>query len=228
MVFDKNTYQRELMRKRRAEAKAKLLDNKVDTPLDNKPESLLDNKPDNKPDNIPDSESNNTSEQINNDKEIKVKTESGKRGRPKGKNKVRLPMSPESFADFSVSVDNLALGITSKDSLKDYEKQSIRLAAMEMAKIMDIPIALVVGNYGITMVIPHVSRYVDKQNEKTDWEIRKIQEELKAKGIDIDIKELKFGDRNKIKERIEKELELGKMKQSMHSANKEDNGDVIL
>ena len=221
------------MRKRRAEAKAKKLeeqnkaDNKVDNTPDNKDGHILDNTSDNKVDNTSseDKVDNASSEEINKQEEIKVKTESGKRGRPKGKNKVRLPMSPESFADFSVSVDNLALGITSKDTLKDYEKESIRLAAIEMAKIMDIPIALVVGNYGITMVIPHVSRYVDKQNEKTDWEIRKIQEELKAKGVDVDIKDLKFGDRRKIKERIEKELELSKMKQTMRT---KDDDDVIL
>ena len=238
------------MRKRRAKEKAKKLaqaesgkqsDNESGKQPDNESTNesgkQSDNESGKQPDNEsgkqPDNESgkqpdNESHKQVENE-EVKVKTESGKRGRPKGKGKsIRLPMSPESFADFSVSVDNLALGITSKDSLRDYEKQSIKLAAVEMAKVMDIPIAMVYANYGITMVMPHVSRYVDKQNEKADWEIKKIKEELKAKGIEIDEKELKFGNRDKIKQRIEKELELSKMKQNINKTVGDNEDDIIL
>ena len=218
--FDKNVYMRDYMREYRKKKKEAgkdtgIIPDKEDVKDSGKePDKVIDNK----------------------DGTVSVSVESGKKkadGKKGNKKNIRLPMTPESFADFSVSLDELTVNLAHKDKLKDYEKTTIKSAAMEMAKVVEIPIFMVVGNYGFAMVLPHITRYVDKQNEKADWEIRKIQEELKAKGVNISAEELKYGNKEKIKERIDKEIELNEMKKRYQTGNVKqsvsgDGEDVIL
>ena len=226
--FDKNMYMRDYMREYRKKKKEAGKDtgneiNKEDVKESGKePNKVIDNNIAKVPD--------------NKDGTVSVNVESGNKkaeGKKGKKKNIKLPMTPESFADFSISLDELTVNLAHKDKLKDYEKTTIKSAAMEMAKVVEIPIFMVVVNYGFVMVLPHISRYVDKQNEKADWEIRKIQEELKAKGVNISAEELKYGNKEKIKERIDKEIELNEMKKRYQTGNVKqsingDGEDVIL
>lgn len=226
--FDKNVYMRDYMREYRKKKKEAGKDtgeeiNKEDVKESGKePNKVIDNNIAKVPD--------------NKDGTVSVNVESGNKkaeGKKGKKKNIKLPMTPESFADFSISLDELTVNLAHKDKLKDYEKTTIKSAAMEMAKVVEIPIFMVVGNYGFAMVLPHITRYVDKQNEKADWEIRKIQEELKAKGVNISTEELKYGNKEKIKERIDKEIELNEMKKRYQTGNVKqsisgDGEDVIL
>ena len=187
-IYQRN-YQREYQRKKKLERQG----------IENKPEA---DKPEVKNEPEPDNPEIKNEEKITMPKAPK---------RRKGK-VMRNPMTPESFGDFSVSADSLLVSALHKDKLKDYERDYIKQSGMQLAQSYQIPAMMLFINYGMAMTLPHVSRYVDKVNEKKDWEIKKIQAEIKTMGKDISLDELKTQDASKLLEQMKKESELKTLK----------------
>jgi hypothetical protein len=108
-----------------------------------------------------------------------------KKPKKKGDWKKSVPMNPEGFANMSVGIEKLTLNVHKDKVLKAEEEQFIRSSATQMAELYEIPKLLVVIQYGASMVMPHIARYMTAQSEK-------VEIENESKKIDLEEKKRKL------------------------------------
>ena len=155
-------------------------------------------------------------EPISNDNIMLKKVEQSEKGKRKGKNdKPKFKMLPEQFANFSIGIEKTSLAFTKNPILSEHEETYIKSASEDVAGLYDVPKMVILINYGISMTLPHITRYLDVKIKKEELEIMKLKTELEKMGIDINTQELAFmdkSDRDKLIEKAKKEKELKSLK----------------
>lgn len=118
-----------------------------------------------------------------------IKNPNPKENKKGKKKKIITPMTPDGFADFSVSTEKTTLAFR-KAKLEPADQHHIENSAKALAGIYNIPEALIIGDYIIAMVTPHVTLTLDRMSAKEELEIIQLSDELRNKGYDVDTKTL--------------------------------------
>lgn len=142
-------------------------------------------------------ENENVNENVNNNenKETEyvepevIKNPNPKENKKRKKKKIITPMTPDGFADFSVSTEKTTLAFR-KAKLEPADQHHIENSARALAGIYNIPEALIIGDYIIAMVTPHVTLTLDRMSAKEELEIINLADDLRAKGYDVDTRTL--------------------------------------
>ena len=174
--FDYNAYMREYMREDRRLKKMQSSNENKDSDNDNEKKDIEKNE----------QVDMETKEKKTNETILKV--EPNKRSTKKGKQTVHI--APEQFAKFSVSIEKTSLMLRKDNELKPHEEKYIEESSMAMAELYEVPKLLVPANYAFSMVLPHITRFINTKTIKEELEIKKLVAELEEKGIKIDSKEL--------------------------------------
>ena len=174
--FDYNAYMREYMREDRRLKKMQSSNENKDSDNDNEKKDIEKNE----------QMDMETKEKKTNETILKV--EPNKRSTKKGKQTVHI--APEQFAKFSVSIEKTSLMLRKDNELKPHEEKYIEESSMAMAELYAVPKLLVPANYAFSMVLPHITRFINTKTIKEELEIKKLVAELEEKGIKIDSKEL--------------------------------------
>jgi hypothetical protein len=137
------------------------------------------------------------------------------------KKKMEIPFSPEGFADFSVSLEKTTLAFR-KSKLDAGSEKHIENSAKTLAELYEIPKALAIADYGLAMVLPHITITLDRVTAKQELEMVKLMDDLESKGFHIDRQMFMLmneNERNKYISNLQKQENLRSLKKQF---NKED------
>ena len=168
MSFDKTAWQREY-RKKKKEEQAKV-DDKPDSDKIDDPDLSLEESP---------------KEQEQEDKDSKkivkedIKKPPAKKSKKKGTD--RIPLNPEAFAKMSVSIEKLTLQVHKDKELKGTEQEFIESSSKQLAELYEMPKIIVVVQYVISMLFPHLTRVLKAQAEKMELENESKKLDLEEK-----------------------------------------------
>lgn len=140
----------------------------------------------------------------------------------KKSNKIQSPITPDGFADFSVSTERTSLAFR-KAKLEEFDKKHIENSARALAGIYDIPQFMVIADYIIAMGMPHVNLTLDRMSAKAELEIIQLADKLRSDGFDVDTKTLLAMTEKQREEyisRLEKDKKLKDLKKDVF--NKDD------
>ena len=177
MAFDKIEWQRQYREKKRLE---KEQSKKDEEPVDKKnedPDLSLDPKAKDEETREPEkSEKKTVKEDI---KKPPVNKKKGKKGE-------KITLNPEAFAKMSVSIERLTLQVHKDKELKQPEEEFISSSAEQLAELYEMPKIVVIVQYVISMLFPHLTRILKAQAEKMEIEneSKKIDLEEKKKKVE--------------------------------------------
>ena len=171
MSFDKAAWQREYRKKKKEEQVRN--EDKPDSDKIDDPDLSLEESP---------------KEQEQEDKDSKkivkedIKKPPAKKSKKKGTD--RIPLNPEAFAKMSVSIEKLTLQVHKDKELKNTEQEFIESSSKQLAELYEMPKIIVVVQYVISMLFPHLTRVLKAQAEK-------IELENESKKLDLEEKKRK-------------------------------------
>ena len=178
MSFDKTAWQREYRKKKKEEQVRN----------EDKPESDKIDDPD-----LSLEESPKEQEQVDDKKIVKedIKKPPAKKSKKKGTD--RIPLNPEAFAKMSVSIEKLTLQVHKDKELKGTEQEFIESSSKQLAELYEMPKIIVVVQYVISMLFPHLTRVLKAQAEKIELEneSKKLDLEEKRRKVEQGRKETK-------------------------------------
>ena len=172
MSFDKAAWQREY-RKKKKEEQVKNEDNPESDKIDD-PDLSLEESPKEQ-----EQEDNKDSKKIVKED---IKKPPAKKSKKKGTD--RIPLNPEAFAKMSVSIEKLTLQVHKDKELKNTEQEFIESSSKQLAELYEMPKIIVVVQYVISMLFPHLTRVLKAQAEK-------IELENESKKLDLEEKKRK-------------------------------------
>jgi hypothetical protein len=114
------------------------------------------------------------------------------------------------------------------NELKPHEEKYIEESSMAMAELYEVPKLLVPANYAFSMVLPHITRFINTKTIKEELEIKKLVAELNEKGIKIEEKELMLmtkAEREKFLTQENKKIKLDEEKKKFADSN---NDEILL
>lgn len=116
-------------------------------------------------------------------KEIKEKIEKAQAKDKKKKDKKEMiAIRPDAFANFSVGIERITLQVHKKNKeLSEAEEMLIRTSAEQVAEVYEVPKIIVLVQYGVAMVLPHINRILVAQAEKMEIQNEKAKLELEEK-----------------------------------------------
>lgn len=166
MSFDKTAWQREYRKKKKEEQVRN----------EDKPESDKIDDPD-----LSLEESPKEQEQVDDKKIVKedIKKPPVKKSKKKGTD--RIPLNPEAFAKMSVSIEKLTLQVHKDKELKGTEQEFIESSSKQLAELYEMPKIIVVVQYVISMLFPHLTRVLKAQAEKMELENESKKLDLEEK-----------------------------------------------
>lgn len=172
MSFDKAAWQREY-RKKKKEEQIKNEDNPESDKIDD-PDLSLEELP----------KEQEQEDKDSNKKIVKedIKKPPAKKSKKKGTD--RIPLNPEAFAKMSVSIEKLTLQVHKDKELKNTEQEFIESSSRQLAELYEMPKIIVVVQYVISMLFPHLTRVLKAQAEK-------IELENESKKLDLEEKKRK-------------------------------------
>ena len=172
MSFDKAAWQREY-RKKKKEEQIKNEDNPESDKIDD-PDLSLEELP----------KEQEQEDKDSNKKIVKedIKKPPAKKSKKKGTD--RIPLNPEAFAKMSVSIEKLTLQVHKDKELKNTEQEFIESSSKQLAELYEMPKIIVVVQYVISMLFPHLTRVLKAQAEK-------IELENESKKLDLEEKKRK-------------------------------------
>ena len=158
MSFDKAAWQREY-RKKKKEEQIKNEDNPESDKIDD-PDLSLEELP----------KEQEQEDKDSNKKIVKedIKKPPAKKSKKKGTD--RIPLNPEAFAKMSVSIEKLTLQVHKDKELKNTEQEFIESSSRQLAELYEMPKIIVVVQYVISMLFPHLTRVLKAQAEKIELE----------------------------------------------------------
>ncbi len=181
MTFNKTEWQREY-RKKKKEEQTKNEDLNLNDKIDD-PDLSLEEAP--KEQEQEDKESNK--------KIVKedIKKPPAKKSKKKGTD--RIPLNPDAFAKMSVSIEKLTLQVHKDKELKNTEQEFIESSSKQLAELYEMPKIIVVVQYVISMLFPHLTRVLKAQAEKIELEneSKKLDLEEKRRKVEQGRKETK-------------------------------------
>ena len=158
MSFDKAAWQREY-RKKKKEEQVKNEDNPESDKIDD-PDLSLEESPKEQ-----EQEDNKDSKKVVKED---IKKPPAKKSKKKGTD--RIPLNPEAFAKMSVSIEKLTLQVHKDKELKNTEQEFIESSSKQLAELYEMPKIIVVVQYVISMLFPHLTRVLKAQAEKMELE----------------------------------------------------------
>ena len=171
MSFDKAAWQREY-RKKKKEEQVKNEDNPESDKIDDPDLSLEESPKDQEQEDNKDSNKKVVKEDIK-------KPPAGKKSKKKGTD--RIPLNPEAFAKMSVSIEKLTLQVHKDKELKGTEQEFIESSSKQLAELYEMPKIIVVVQYVISMLFPHLTRVLKAQAEKMELENESKKLDLEEK-----------------------------------------------
>ena len=169
MSFDKAAWQREY-RKKKKEEQVKNEDNPESDKIDD-PDLSLEESPKEQ-----EQEDNKDSKKIVKED---IKKPPAKKSKKKGTD--RIPLNPEAFAKMSVSIEKLTLQVHKDKELKNTEQEFIESSSKQLAELYEMPKIIVVVQYVISMLFPHLTRVLKAQAEKMELENESKKLDLEEK-----------------------------------------------
>ena len=169
MSFDKAAWQREY-RKKKKEEQIKNEDNPESDKIDD-PDLSLEELP----------KEQEQEDKDSNKKIVKedIKKPPAKKSKKKGTD--RIPLNPEAFAKMSVSIEKLTLQVHKDKELKNTEQEFIESSSKQLAELYEMPKIIVVVQYVISMLFPHLTRVLQAQAEKMELENESKKLDLEEK-----------------------------------------------
>ena len=170
MSFDKTAWQREY-RKKKKEEQVKNEDKPESDNTDDPDLSLEESPKDQEQEDNKDSNKKVVKEDI--------KKPPAKKSKKKGTD--RIPLNPEAFAKMSVSIEKLTLQVHKDKELKNTEQEFIESSSKQLAELYEMPKIIVVVQYVISMLFPHLTRVLKAQAEKMELENESKKLDLEEK-----------------------------------------------
>ena len=169
MSFDKTAWQREYRKKKKEEQSRN----------EDKPESDKIDDPDLSLEEAPKEQEQEDKE--SNKKIVKedIKKPPAKKSKKKGTD--RIPLNPDAFAKMSVSIEKLTLQVHKDKELKNTEQEFIESSSKQLAELYEMPKIIVVVQYVISMLFPHLTRVLKAQAEKMELENESKKLDLEEK-----------------------------------------------
>lgn len=178
MTFNKTEWQREYRKRKKMEAEQQLNEQSQEQSDQEEidPELSIEEK----------DQSDEDKEKQEDKKTVKEVVRKPPANKKKGKKGQTIPLNPQAFARMSVSIERLTLQVHKDKELKEAEEEFITSSAEQLAELYEMPKLIVIVQYVISMLFPHITRILKAQAEKMELEneSKKIDLEEKKRKVE--------------------------------------------